>query len=146
MEMASFSGSIIANQGFMFWFATGAVALGFTLVVTAGAIHFRRLRSRSGRHDLAATVALPEPMAIPADIPLNMEMNEESQKDALGPGSVSIEPNSRQLRLLLTRLRTAADQLEDLRQSSRPGPSKSAESSLKESPEGVDYLFRTGTG
>jgi hypothetical protein len=146
MEMASFSGSIIANQGFMFWSATGAVALGLTLVLTSGFIHFRRLRSRPGRHDLHATVTLPEPIIIPSEIPLKQEMNAESQKDVLEPGSRSIELNTQQLRHLLARLRTAADQLEDFRHSSRPVPAESAESSLKESAEGVDYLFRTGIG
>jgi hypothetical protein len=146
MEMANFSGSILANQGFMFWSATSAVALGFTLVVTAGFIHFRRLRSRSGRPDLPARVALPDPVVIGADIPLKKEMNEDSPKDILGPGSSSIEPDTRQLRLLLARLRTAADQLEDFRHSRLPFPAESSESSLKELPEAVDYLFRTGTG
>ena len=146
MEMASFSGSIIANQGFMFWSATSAVALGFTLVVTAGFIHFRKLRSRSGGPDLPARVALPEPIVIPADIPLNQEMNEAPHLDVLDSGSSSIEPNTRQLRLLVARLRKAADQLEGFRHSRLPFSAESSESSLKESPEGVDYLFRTGTG
>ena len=146
MEMASFSGSIIANQGLMFWSATSAVALGFTLVVTAGFIHFRRLRSRSGGPVPPARGALPEPVVISADIHLNQEMNENFPQDVLGFGSSSIEPDARQLRLLLARLRTAADQLEDFRHSRLSFPAESSESSLKESPEGVDYLFRTGTG
>lgn len=146
MEMASFMGSIIANQGFMFWSAAGAVALGCTLVLTSGFIHFRRLRSRSGGPVLPTEIALPEPVIIPADIPLDQEMNEEPQKSAPEPVSRSNEPNTRQLRLLLSRLRTAADRLENFQHSSRTVPAKSAESPLKESTEGVDYLFRTGTG
>ena len=146
MEIASLSESVIANQGVMFWAATSAVALGFTLVLTTVFIHFRTLRSRPCSPGLPATITLPEPIFIPADIPLKQEMNEKHQRDVLGPGSRSTEPNTRQLRLLLARLRTAADQLEDFRHSSRPDPVETAESSLKESPEGVDYLFRTGTG
>ncbi len=146
MEMASFTGSIIANQGFMFWSATGAVALGFTLVLTSGFIHFRRLRSRNGGPILPTEMALPEPVIIPADIPLDQEMIEGHQKTAPEPGSGSPRPNTRQLRLLLARLRTAADRLEDFQHSSQPVPGKSTESPLKESTEGVDYLFRTGTG
>jgi len=146
MELASILESSIANQGLMFWSASAAVALGVTLILISGIIQFRRLRSRSASSVPSASVLPPEQIEIPSEIPSDLEMNKESQKTSEWPECRVTESNPKQLRLLLARLRTAADQLEDYRRINRVLPPKSAESSLKESAEGVDYLFRTGTG
>ena len=130
----------------MFWSASGAVALGVTLILTAGIIQVRRLRTRACRPAVPNPADLPEPVAKVADIPLGGEMKEDSRKSPTGPGSRAEEQKDQESRLLLARLRHAVDRLEEFQRIRRDMPRKSAESSLKGCHGGVDYLFRTGTG
>ena len=77
---------------------------------------------------------------------LGREMKVESQNVPAGSVSGSVEQNSRELLLLLARLRSVSDRLDDFRRTYRHVPLDWVESPLKDSRDGVDYLFRTGTG
>ena len=145
MDLAS-TWQNIAGNGFMFWSATGAVALGITLILASGFLQVRRFRARAGHPVSPAPAERPEPATEVVDISSDREMEVESWNTTAEPGPGSEEQNSRELRFLLARLRSAADQLEDFRRIRREIPLDRAESSLKDSRAGVDYLFRTGTG
>lgn len=136
----------IAGNGFMFWSATAAVALGTTLILASGFVQVRRLCARTERPVATAPATLPEPAAEADDISLGREMKVESQNVPAGSVSGSVEQNSRELLLLLARLRSVSDRLDDFRRTYRYVPLDWVESPLKDSRDGVDYLFRTGTG
>ena len=136
----------IAGQGFMFWAATGAVALGVTLILAAGYIQFQRIRSKPVPQVATDLAAKPAPAVLPDEVPSESKLNSDDQKELIWLGTPIKEANSGELRLLLARLRQAADRLDGFQRASDKHPSTSVESPLKESREGVDYLFRTGTG
>lgn len=136
----------IAGNGFMFWSATAAVALGTTLILASGFIQVRRLFARTERPVATAPAALPEPAAEADDISLGPEMKMEPQNIPAGPGSGPVVQNSQELLLLRARLRSVADRLDDFRRTYRYVPLDWVESPLKDSRDGVDYLYRTGTG
>ncbi len=136
-----------AEQGYMFWSATGAVALGITLILTAGIVQLRRFHSRSVLPIIPDLDQKTEPIETPVEVDLALEMKPETQqKEAIGLNSTSEKVNAEELHPLLARLRKAADQLEDYSRSQVEMLPQSTESPLKETREGVDYLFRTGTG
>jgi len=136
----------LSDQGVMFWTAAGAVALGITLILISGVIQFRRLRGRA----TGQISEVPEYCAKPAhkvlDVPLNQESPRATDASAEKTMPGQFEENSGELLLLLARLRSAADQLEDYRHARLAAPHGPAQSSLKESCTGVDYVFRAGTG
>ena len=145
MELAN-TWQSIADNGIMFWAATGAVALGIALTLASGLIQVRRLRSRTDLPVAAVPSEHPEPAAQIDEIPLDREMKVKSQNDQVGPEPTSSEQISRELGLVRARLRSIADRLEDFQRTRRHRPLDRSESSLKDSHDGVDYLFRTGTG
>ena len=149
MELASIFEKTLgefAGQGIMFWSAAGAVALGVTLILASGFIQVRKIRRKSDLPVIQESINKPDPEEIPRDIELDREMMGMSREISVEPVSMFEEPNPGELRILQARLRFIADRLED-HQLSRPEmPAQTAESSLKETPAGVDYLFRTGTG
>ena len=120
----------IAGQKPMFLAAAGSVGLGVTLILTAGIAQLRRFRTRTRQ-------AAPSEAPIPA-----------ARVEGIPPSVISqVEPTPNQdLRLLLARLRAAADKLERSRASVFMNPAIPADSSLKKVPSGVDYIFRAGTG
>ena len=127
--------SSLADQGVMFWSATGAVALGTTLILGAGFLHLRRWRSRP----------ISKISPVPAQTPAKGKMTAETPKTPARATIASETQNTREMHLLLARLRSAADRLEDFRRANGENPAPTGESPLKESLDGVDYLFRTGT-
>jgi hypothetical protein len=131
----------LSSQGIMFWSATLAVALGLTLILTAGMIHFRRVRSRS-RTPIGNPQVMPEPVFDHAKVAERAKSDPALEKAA----AVSAGPNHREWSLLLARLRYAADRLEEFERLRPECPARSHESPLKESRNGVDYLFRAGKG
>ncbi len=135
-----------AEQGYMFWSATGAVALGITLLLTAGIVQLRRFHSRSVLPMVPDLDEMTEPIEIPVEVDLAREVKAETQQEPIGLHSASEVVNPEELNLLVARLRKAADQLEDYSRSEMGMLPQSFESPLKETREGVDYLFRTGTG
>ncbi len=135
-----------SDQGYMFWSATGAVALGVTLILAAGYIQFQRIRSKSVPQVATDLAEKPEPVVLPDEVPSKAKLNINDQKELVWLDSTSKEADPGELRLLLTRIRKAADRLDGFQRASDRHPPAPVESPLKESREGVDYLFRTGTG
>ena len=135
-----------AGQGLMFWTAAGAVALGVTLILSAGYIQFKRIRTKPVLTFTPDLAEKPEPLEIPAEVPLDPQLNDDYQKSPEWLGTTTGKADSGELSLLLARLRKAADRLDVHQRSCGQHPVESVESPLKESREGVDYLFRTGTG
>jgi len=171
MDLTSMWNSI-ADQGLMFWSATGAVALGTTLIFSAGILHLRKWRHRPSGKESSVPAANPgaepfaeiaaeyaagqaaehntEPVPVmaapdPAETLPRRKMTAEIPKSPSRSAFASEKANSREMFLLLARLRSAADQLEDYRRAHGENPGPAGESPLKESLDGVDYLFRTGT-
>jgi hypothetical protein len=145
MELASVWRSM-ADQGLMFWLASGAVALGVTLILCAGIIQIRRLRGRF----VGKVSSLQETKVPVVHKSTNQAKIQEKSLENLNtleaPGPRPEEMDSQELYLLLARLRSAADRLEKYRLFTRQNPASQAESPLKAYRDGVDYLFRAGTG
>jgi hypothetical protein len=145
MDLATTINSIAA-RGAMFWAATGSVALGGTLILVAVVAQLRGLnRKRALRH---ARVAVPEPPQVEELAPGEEEPVVPAVKADPVQAHVSATPPSddRELRQLLTRLRSAADRLEEFRRRSGKKSVPSPESPLKETVSPVDYVFRAGLG
>jgi hypothetical protein len=136
----------IADQGIMFWSATGAVALGVTLILAAAYIQVHRIRSKSALPVTPDLAEKPAPVEMPVEVMVKPELKNDYQKPLVWLGTATGEAYSEELSLLLARLRKAADRLDGYQRSNGQHPVDSAESQLKESREGVDYLIRTGTG
>jgi hypothetical protein len=162
MDLTSMWNSV-ADQGAMFWSATGAVALGTTLILSAGIMHLRRWRHRpSGKiSSVSATNPVAKPVAEskgeharepvpamaapgPSETLSRRAMNADIPQSASRSAFASEKENSRDLLLLLARLRSSADRLEDYRRAQGENTAPAGESPLKESLNGVDYLFRSG--
>ena len=129
MDLINIWESISARSP-MFLAATGSVALGITLIFTAGIVQLKRLRARS-RH--VPRLEKPKPAIAVEIIPLAEEFIAKSAENP-------------ELLHLLRRLRTASDKLEKMRTRDVPDSIYPADSPLKRSPSGVDYIFRAGTG
>lgn len=151
MELAS-TWQTLADRGIMFWAATGAVALGVTLILAAGIVQFRRMRHRS-------QIQVPSIPEIDTEASRGAQGAQEFSNPAITPeishkysmNSVAADSRSdtkdrQELHLLLARLRAAADRLEEYHHTACATPAVKGESPLKESSPGVDYLFRAGTG
>lgn len=145
MELASIWEEV-AGQGLMFWAATGAVALGLTLIMAAGVSQVKRNRSKAGGPGRVVSHVEPAISGRAPEVRQEPEVKEQSRQNQPFPAAGIKQENSREMRLLLARLRSAADKLEDFRHSERELSGRAGESSLKDSRNGVDYLFRTGTG
>lgn len=120
----------IAGQEPVFLAATGSVALGITLILMAGIVPLKRVR----------TWARPEaPAEEPRTLPTAVVAPEHHQSRT--------EPaRNPELRHLMTRLRAAADKLEHSTAANADYPDNPADSPLKKVPSGVEYIFRAGTG
>jgi hypothetical protein len=132
----------ITEQGTLFWLASGCVALGITLISAAAVGQFRRLRSgrpASVQKEAGAPAARPDPA--PA-----LESNPAGEKVDSLPASVPASVDAREMLLLLRRVRSAADKMEDFRRRNSTRPAEAAESPLKVASQGVDYVFRAGIG
>jgi hypothetical protein len=136
----------IAAQGAMFWAATGSVALGGTLILVALVAQLNRLRNRRSR--LAGTAEVAS-RTIGKKPSAEEESKVESvEREILSPSSspTAEMADIRELRGLASRLRAAADKLEDHRRQNGHEPALPAESPLKETVDPVDYVFRAGLG
>lgn len=120
----------IAGRNPMFLAALGSVALGVTLILTAGIVQLKRFRARS-RH--VAPLETPLPIV---DVEKIMVSNDHQDEQVQNP----------ELRHLLCRLKSAADKLEKSRAKDVLNPHYPADSPLKRPSCGVDYIFRAGTG
>ena len=120
----------IAGQNSTFLAASGSVALGVTLILAAGIVQLNRLRARSR-------------YVAPVEIPVPVPQVEELAEPVATQAQASENP---ELTRLLRRLKTAADKLEKKRTGGVLNPALGADSSLKRSPSGVEYIHRAGTG
>lgn len=150
----------VADQGALFWTATSAVALGLTLILVAGVMHLQRWRHRSSGTRSSELVSNSEAKPVMRQAPPAVS-DEQVQDSTATPGhrqeSLEIQnysprspestgsTNSAEMLVLSARLRKAADRLEDHRRTNGENPVTTGDSPLKESLDGVDYLFRTGT-
>lgn len=129
MDFASIWESIVGRNP-MFLAASGSVALGVSLIISAGLVQLKRFRSRSGH-------VLPvEKQAPPEEVEIVLETG-ESQADTV---------KTPELLHLLGRLRAASEKLEKFRATDVRTATQPADSPLKRPPSGVDYIFRAGTG
>ena len=132
----------ITEQGTLFWAASGSVALGITLIVAAAVGQIRLLRSRrvgASKNIAVAPAAPPVPVAATESHPPAEEIPDLQV-------SVPELVDAREMLLLLRRVRSAADRMEDFRRRKTSRPAEAAESPLKVGSEGVDYVFRAGIG
>jgi len=132
---------MLQGQGPIFWGAAAAVALGATLLVTAGWVQIRRLRrSRTSTPGGRKVVTVTE-NGYAATPPVAGMATAEAPPAAAAAPTPPL-PDER-LIALGARLSGAADRLEAMRASlkdqGRPG------SGLKETPNSVEYVFRSGT-
>ena len=128
------------NQGPVFWVAAAAVALGATLLVMALA-QFVRQR-RAGRGAAVDSVEIITPPATPdldTYVPTTPLLAQEfvPAVPAGAPGG-----GDHSLALLLRRLQSAGDRLEEVAGDFRPEESDRRESGLKDSLQDVEYVFR----
>ena len=110
--------------------AVGSVALGITLILAAGIVHLKRVRT------LSRQVA-------PVEIPVPVPQVEEIHEPVAAPTQAAENP---ELIHLLRRLKAAADKLDKKRADRLMKPALAGDSSLKRSPSGVEYIHRAGTG
>ncbi len=120
----------IAGRSPMFLAATGSVALGITLIMTAGTVQLKRFRARPRN---VVPLEIPLPVMDVEKITANRDIPEKPVENT-------------ELRHLLLRLKVASDKLEKSRIAKGPETFHPADSPLKRSPSGVDYIFRAGTG
>lgn len=155
------------GSGPLFWASAAAVAAGITaLAVSLLLVGARLARARRRRlADAAAAPARPPVATVPRAEPaaaappaaaLRAYQAQAGGEDAAaappaGSAAVAggVEPgqggNAVRLAPLLTRLRTAADRLEEVALAlESPTPAAAGNSGLKTRPDDVEYLFRTG--
>ena len=135
----------LSGQGIMFWSATAAVALGFTLILTAVHIQWRR-RSRPAKHNPAMDAKIPPTLPDPAPVKSSEDMDPQSGKSPLQPPTTFQGQDHFEIGGLMSRLRSAADRLAAYQGSRSQNPTVLTDSHLKEDPNGVEYLFRAGKG
>ena len=136
----------LSGQGIMFWTATLAVALGITLILTAGHLQWRRLRKRTAEPVYAVRVARPTTLADPQPAPLVREMGPQNENLHISWPPADQDLDSQEMGVLMARLRIAADRLADFQNFGLENPPKLKDSHLKEERHGVEYLFRAGKG
>lgn len=136
----------IAAQGAMFWVATGSVALGGTLILVALVAQLNRLRSRNSDQVSHEILSPPVEPSEPSTEDLTQVQIPEIQNISPATEKASQTDDSRELTLLVARLRAAGDILENFRRQNSPEPAQTTESPLKEADSAVDYVFRAGLG
>lgn len=134
----------LSGQGIMFWTATVAVALGITLILTAGHLQWRRLRRRTAEPVFAVRAAKRATNSDPEPDFLEKEQKNNNLHIPSPPAYES--PDPQEMGYLMARLRIAADRLAGFQSSRLQTPSILPDSHLKEDRPGVEYLFRAGKG
>jgi len=135
------------SQGPVFWIATAAIALGATLLVVALVQQLRRSvgnrleRARSFR----MVQAVPKPDSVPeADVyeaTPSLAVAPPALRATLPP-AVGDDPGDYSLALLLRRLQSAGDRLEEIAGDLNGEIPPAEESGLKEDLQDVEYVFR----
>jgi len=158
---SSLLGALQGGSGPLFWASAVAVAAGVTaLAVSLLLVGARLARARRRRQAAAAAVApavrvAPGPAAAPPAALRAYRAQAGGEADPRDEPPVSAAPDAGvepgqggsavRLAPLLTRLRTAANRLEELALAQEsPAGGAAGNSGLKTVPEDVEYLFRTG--
>jgi hypothetical protein len=136
----------LLEQGIMFWSAIVAVALGVTLILTAGHLQWRRLRARPVTRVRALPIHEPETLSDPGEAHSGVEIVLQNGHLPVHILPAFPDEDRREMGVLMARLRSAADRLADLQGSRLQILSDDQDSQLKEGRNGVEYLFRTGKG
>lgn len=142
----TFDWNTINAQGPLFWIACGSVALGVAMIAAAAAAQVRRLRAVAPSavpHEPA-----PKPEAAPAT---GGPAAVRSRTTASPAGRPATELHRRRLGDLVDRLERVAASLATLEPAELPapgagGPPTTPETPLKESSDGVEYVFRAAGG
>jgi len=141
MDFSSIS-ELARSQGPVFWVATVAIALGATLLVVALVQQLRRVLAAK----LAVRVVKPKPMAPVVDsepdtyepsLPVTAPLPQPAP-----PASPFEDTGDYSLALLLRRLQSAGDRLEEIAGDLRGQNPLVDESGLKEDLQDVEYVFR----
>jgi hypothetical protein len=132
------------GQGLVFWAATGAIALGATLLVVALTQYLRRSLGRGVRRVVVAPPVSSAPPAPPVAVEVARaaaayEPSTRAPLAALSPTDEAEEPS---LALLLRRLQTAGDRLEEIAGEVQAHRRQGSESTLKEDLQAVEYVFK----
>ncbi|MHB8078762.1 MAG: hypothetical protein ACYDIE_05865 [Candidatus Krumholzibacteriia bacterium] len=157
------SGALQGRSGPLFWASAIAVAAGITALTVALLLAVARLararRRRAAAPSPSPLVAAGRAEAAPAPPPTaavlrayQAQAGEETaprDPEAPAPAPGGVEPgqggNAVRLVPLLTRLRAAANRLEEVALALEPPAlAGTGNSGLKTAPEDVEYLFRTG--
>lgn len=136
----------LSGQGLMFWTATVAVALGITLILTAGHLQWRRLRRGSAKPVFAVRASKRTTLADPAPEPAVRDMELPNKNFQIPTSSPDQNLDPHEMGVLMARLRIAADRLASFQGSRLATPAILTDSQLKEDRPGVEYLFRAGKG
>lgn len=123
----------MSTMGTAYWIAAAAVALGCTLLVTAGVLHWRRLRARR--------VFAPRPAATAVSAVREYAAQAVSSPAATpaAPPRQAVDP------ALMARLHAATARLEALHESMAAAGQLPPGSGLKPAASHVEYVFRSGT-
>lgn len=139
------------GQGVVFWAAVSAVTLGLTMLSVSIVFQVRKMVG-SGRMHIKRPALKRRKTEPETQARQRITVNEDVyQADAYVPAAAPAEaaPTAADplLSNLLNRLKTSADRLEKIHASlgDNVGPLRAnPDSALKETTEGVDYVFRTG--
>jgi len=143
--------SLFDGQGVVFWAAVSAVTLGLTMLSVS--IVFQVRRMLTGKRNLIKRAAgrKTSKKAKPPETP-GITVSEDTYQPSGFVPAVPASPTATNnaaplLDNLLERLKSSADRLESIHASfENPGSRRGGhpQSSLKETTEGVDYIYRTG--
>ncbi len=146
MELTSLLAAARA-QGPVFWAATGAIALGLTLLLVA-VLHRlprprrrRRTRTETGPPASSPAASAPE-VAAAAQARTAYQDAPAAPRGVLASPGLDHDPAERSLALLLRRLQSAGDRLEELAGSVPAADLAAPQSGLKDAAPDVEYVFR----
>ena len=145
MELTSLLASARA-QGPIFWAASGAIALGLTLLLVAILHRLPRPRRRPATSQAPSSPAAvaPAPAAAASAAQARAAYQEPSVPGRPGSPAAGLDqdPAERSLALLLRRLQGAGDRLEELASEARVPEPATSRSGLKDPAPDVEYVFR----
>ena len=138
------------GQGSIFWVAAMSIAAGATLLLASGVVLAKRglVKSLFGSQKPSGNLKIPpNPSSSGANQVQLTETGYTAQTLAMNPGSNPQSPlNGDKLGELHSRLRQAANALEDMHQILKNDPQLNGISRLKAPLRDVEYVFKTGLG
>jgi len=137
--------SLASEQGPVFWAAAAAVSLGLTLLVVASLQSLRRLIGNRRPVQAAVSVAPPAEEIPAADAATRPTATPETAQGAYEATTVTATPSNPEnssMALLLRRLQSAGDRLEEIASDLDTSAALAHDSLLKSEPRDVEYVFR----